>query len=453
MEFTFKHIGGTTARVLCMASLALLTACDDTYTTFNDGSEPTPGGGGGGGQIVVEKLNTPSQVRPTSDGIDATWSSEKAAWEGQYFRMYALRIPNYANREAADWTRTDDRLSDCDGDTLRLRTDGSLAFTDGKSHINDTLNPEHRYIFYAACTGKADVKDPVIGAGSITQKITLDGRQNIAMGVSYSNEADIDNFIKKINTASSDYSLSFRLLTSHRGDICYSNVTGYRNLQPIVHMKQLLTEFEVNLRGAYAENAPKTPSYRNFVITGIEISAPYSGTLTLAKSSWTSQAAFMADVNADKVLTPDGTSVFKPMPTLTQPTMTKEQSEDYWNACVPLIKEFRQQKGEEYSEAEAKKWWHVNNLQYAQLATGILLPRSNIYDIRVSYYYVDRKFNSESEPDAQVYDRNGEKSGVATYQLKMPLGQEFKINSKYKVNITAYNFENLLITVESAPKK
>lgn len=451
MKLTTSHISGTATKVLYVAALALLTACDKTFTIYNDGKTPTPGGGGS--KVVAEKINTPSRISLTSDGIDGTWATEKAAWTGKDFRTYALRIPNYANRDASDWTQDGERLTDCDGDTLRLKADGTFAFADGKAHKYDSQNPERRYIFFTACTGKAETKEPTINPGSITQEITLDSRQNIAMGVAYSNEADIDNFIKQIKTSTYNTSTSFRMLTAYRSDVCYSNVTGFRSIKPIIHMKQLLTEFEVSIRGAYAENAPKTPAYRNFIITGIEISAPYDCILTLANSNWTSQEAFMADVNADKVLTPHGETAYKPLATLTQPTMTKAQSEDYWNACIPLIQNHMREQGQEYSREEAKKWWHVNSTQLTPIATGVFLPRSDFYRIRVNYYYVDRKFNATSEPDAMVYDRNGEKSGVATYPLKMPVGKEFKANSKYKINITAYNHENMLITVENDPKK
>lgn len=447
-----KFMKNTPNYILAIIAIATLSACGDSFVIYKDGREYSSTS-----NTKTEDLNTPVSIKVNAVGLDDDWTQKRSIWKDEDFTIYGLRLPNYSNGASANWGSELDRLPECDGALIRFATNGEGTFKEGTHHYNG-VNPEWRYMFTAASIGTADCEENFYGSNVILRNITLHGDHDIMIGTSYASEEEIDADIRKNRTGSYSSSPSFKLLATYRSDLYHSNISGYRNIHPRLHLKKLLTKFDVNVRGRFGAATPKDSLFRNIIITGIELSAPTKGTLMVANSKWVNEAFFLSSFSSGEIFTPTSEPSYIPANILAQTGLTNKQKADYNNFYLPQMQTYFTDNGLPFDIDEARLWWHVNTLDYRPIVRNMYIPRCDLYALHIHYVYVNRVvddrhcFTDLLQTGAEIYDLRDCASEVETYHLQLPAGTTFQWGGSYTINIDAYSLERFVVTVNADPQ-
>lgn len=429
------------------AMLLTLTACYDSFSAYyktDDSPAPAP-------ETITyptEDMKVPVDVALKVVGLDKIWNSEITKEEGAKFRLWGLRLANFSNEVAPDWSQSNDNMKSCYNTPVTVNRWGGLTFDDDSIHRYDNEHPFDRYTFFITHNDTSSV--PYCEGGMLKRRVVIDGKSDFIVGCACINDRHIDSVMKHMPLSTRAEREAHKLLSTYRGELFYSNLTAMREVMPTIFVKKLFTKFNIQIRGQYDPSYSGDSLYRNIIITGIDITTPKSGVLTIANPKWMDRDFYISEINKGRVFSPSSSPSLNPVELDKQKGMTSTQKKDY-NFYIQKIKDYEEKHGGSFDAKVAEGWWHVNNTQYEKIISALSLPPSDSYTLRINYYYVNRMvddkhcFTNMLQPGCELYKMIGDGSGVATYTLR---SDQFTAGTSHTIYINALSLGNLKVTFD-----
>ena len=448
-----------------VALLLALTACDDS---FNGGVSPnaTPDKNASNTEVtekdekgiisasVTDPLYSLIQEGGATRGVGAFdgWDVSKDKWLNSHMSVFAFRADNHITKGVETYAYDADP-NNCLlwNEDAHVVSNGMLDFYNGPKYYN-AVHQDYRYKFYVSHIDDAYASDLKVDGKTLKKEIQVDGSQDVMVGFAYHSDSAITKHLTDLVNHGYATDEEVRVLNIQRQNLVYSTTAGHRALHPLFHLRHLMTRFQIQVAGRCSATEPNVPTYRNILITGIELLAPDGGVITIANDAWNEQfdsipyqevfalnnqkVYFQGKINTQVPIAADAETDLTPE----QATMEREQ----------LLKILRNE-GVVVNEPV----WQCNGRKPQTLSQDFLVPLQESYKIRLRYYYIDRQqdgkggFLPSIASPKDIHDfTKGE--NVTTYEIKPSAETSFKAfqeGKKYIIQLFVYGLEEVKLNV------
>ena len=339
--------------------------------------------------------------------LDDEEDSDKAyeKWYNTRLYIYAFLANNSKYDGPLDYTATmdafdeeayyclvSDTLPEGHGRRVRINPDQNPYITwenDEVLYYNLTYQ-DYRYNFFAYHIDDAQINQIKKSKDEITLDLTIDGSQDLMLGVAAPTEEQIKTLCK-----------DSKWTAARIHDLAYSTTTGHRDVVPVITMEHLLSRFSFKLTGKDEES--DSVSVRN-----IYVKAKNRGLMTVAADDTTRLS-------------------------LTFPDELNPELKDWPNLYLPIMED------DTIRTTGFTKKYRVTYGETQVIGEDLLLPAG---------LPIDQPYTLILE--CEYKDEHGRIHPYkAAYTLTLGNGRPFEPGVKYVVNVNVYGMQEINIMIEN----
>lgn len=406
----------------------LLTACSESFPGLY--APTTPDNEYNSGEVtedwsfvpILPSLSDVNYEVLTSrgTGVFEDWDTDKEHWKKADFHTFAFLTRNVFGGEANYTQHGNPSYCLLDDVVMNIENDNfDLGYKDKvmRRYPQDRQNYKYRFYMYYA----DDAADPAAlryETRRVTVPVELDGTQDVMHSFAYHTAEEFDAVLRRLPSGNDES----RIISQYGQELFYSTISGHRGINPIFHMKHLLSRIDVMIKGEKSSDG--SDSYRKIIVKSIRIATPTQGTLVVADDNWTEESYLQAVKNRQVLQMPVSDADMD-----TVDCHLVDKPHDY-----PLVEQFG--------------GFHVSSTTPEKVAEPLLLPPLDSYTLVIRFLFLDINSSTgllQSQP----------KEFVATYDNIRLAGSAgangFEPGKSYTFRIYVYGMQDIQLKVVDLP--
>lgn len=403
-----------------------LTACSesfpglyapDTDDSFNSGEVTTDWNH----VPILPSLTDPDYdilVPTRGSGVFDSWEEDRERWMAADFHTFAFLTrntfggeANYALKDNAEYCLLNDQLMNIQNSSFDLK------FKDKKNRYYSQTRQNYRYKFYMYYADDADAGTSLnYETKRVTRNVTIDGTQDVMHGFAYHTTEELNKALDKLPQGNDES----KVMSQYGSELLYSTISGHRGINPIFHMKHLLTRLDVMIKGEQGSDG--SDSYRKIIVKNIKIVSPAQGTLVIANDDWT-EASYLQAWKKGEIL-----------------QFSSDSKKELY--CQIL------DKPHDYPNVPQYGGFHVSTTSPETVSKPLLVAPMEALSLVIEYLYLDvNTMTGELEREPELC--------TVPYPNIRLVGQEgvqgFEPGKSYTIRIYVYGMQDIQIQVVELP--